>query len=347
MRAFISLCAVLVMALVLPRAAAASLDEAAVRRGLADASAGDYERALAAFDEVIARAPRRPEGYFFRAAVFQIMKGHFELAPLSEGLLSNANRALALAKEVIRNDPKDARAHLFAGLSYGVLSVEAAHHSRYVTAFIRAKRMVGLLKRALALDPSLEDAYYGLGVYHFQLSRAPWVRLVTWIVKDTGSLGVRYLRRAAERGRWLKTLARVDLVWVLYRERRFGEARETLAPLLERYPGHPLYALARAEGYFIEENYPRAKREYAALHESLKGRPGDYARLYAGFAEWRVVRCDYALGRYAEAGAGARAVMRKPDMNSTLLRQIRLGAASLLEVIEKADPAGRNGRPSR
>lgn len=320
--------------------ASAPVDEEALRRGVEAASAGRYEEALGIFGRFADRHPGRAEGPFFQAAVYQLLKGHFELPPYKKGLEENLARTLALAEERMRREPGDARAHFFAGLAHGIQAVEAMNEFRYLAALLEGRKMVALLERTLLLDPGLADAYYGLGVYRVRRAQIFWLR--PFLGEEVAG-GVGMLRRAAREGRWMGALARVDLAWALYREERYDEARRELAPLIARYPDHPLYALARAEGYFLQRDYPRAKAEFADLRRRLAGRADRFSRFYGRFAQWRVARCDFALGRYAEAGSAAREVMEAPDLNSSLLRQVRKGAASMLDRIEKEGADRRSG----
>jgi len=330
----------LVLWLAAPAAAGlAPADEAALRRGVEAAAAGRYEEALARFGEVAERSPGRPEGPFFRAAVYKILKGHFDRPAYREGMEKNAALALGRAEALIRRDPSDAEAHLYAGLTKGMLAVDAVHRRRYLSALRSGRMMVSLLERAVALDPALEDAYYALGLYHLRWSHWTWLRPLAPFFRASGERGVAYLRRAAERGRWLRPLARLELVWALYREGRFGEGRRELARLHRDYPEQPLYALARAEGYYLQDNHERARKEFDALYARFKEREDDLSRLYARFARWRMAQSDYALGRYPEAGREAREAMDGPTMESSLLRQVRVGAAALLDLIERADPS--------
>lgn len=321
-----------------PARAAAPADEGALQRGVEAAAAGRYEEALRIFDGVARASPDRPEGPFFRAAVYQLLKGHFELPEYKQGLLDNAARVLALTEESGRRQPLDAEAQLLAGLTRGMLAVEALNDSRFIEAFLEGRRMVALLERALALDPALADAQYGLGVYRVRRAQLFWLRPFLGHEREEG---VRMLRRAAEGGRWMGTLARVDLAWALYREERYDEARRELAPLIARYPDQPLYRAARAEGFFLQRDYPRAREEFAALRRGLAEREDAFSRLYARFAQWRVARCDYALGRYAEAQRAAREVAEAPDLSSSLLRQVRRGAAEMLERLGSPASAAR------
>ncbi|MBI3128232.1 MAG: tetratricopeptide repeat protein [Candidatus Tectomicrobia bacterium] len=326
--------------LILLPAASRAMNEEALLRGAEAAAAGRFEDALLVFDRLAREYPDRPEGPFFRAAVYQFLKGHFELPDYKKGMEESLALAISLAEERMRRDPADARAHFFAGLAHGIRAVEAVSDWNYLSAIAEGQRMVHLLERALALDPGLVDAYYGLGVYRVRMAQVPVMRPLMGASLDEG-LGM--LRRAAAGGRWMAALARVDLAWALYREERYDEARRELAPLLDRYPRHPLYQLAWAEGYFLARDYPKAREQFSSLQGNLSGKPDRFSHFYGRFAQWRVARCDYAMGRYAEAGVAAREVMDAPDMNSSLLRQVRKGAAAMLDRIEKKNAQLRGG----
>ena len=350
-----ALCAVLLFFLpaaapAAPNASAAEALERAIQRGLEESAAGSYARALATFGKIAEQNPARPEGPFFRAAVYQILLGHFERPAYQAGFKENSALAVSRSESLIRRNPGDAKGHLFLGLSGGMIAVEASKKRHYITAFRYGQKLSASMERALELDPALEDAYYGLGLYHYWRSRIPVLRAVSKTLRRAGEQGMAYLRRAAERGRWLKNLARIELVWALYQEKRFAEARKALAPLIARYPGQPFYVFARAEGYFRERKFARARREYAAIWYDFRNRDDDLASLYRDFAEWRVVRSNYELGHLVEAERGARRVAAKPDRGSPLLRRVRAAAAHLRDSLagedfaEDSPPRSRAGR---
>ncbi|MDA0999665.1 MAG: hypothetical protein O2807_03985 [bacterium] len=301
-------------------------------------AAGRYKEALAQFDKVVAAMPNRPEGYLFRAAVYQVLVRHFDRASYIKGFKDNSDTAIEKSRLMLLQNPKDAAAHMFLGLASGIMAIDAAQNHSFLTALQHGMKTADSLQRAVELDPNLEDAYYGLGLYLFWKSRSTFIRLLTdfKVLDETKNKGLGYLRRAATKGKYLRTIARLELVWALYEEKRFPEARKELEPLLVQYPNQPLYSFAMAEGFFLEKNYKTAKTRYTALARELSRRTDDFGRLYAYFAEWRIVRSNYEMGDHIQAHLGALASRKKTILDSPLMREVRDDAGTMAEKIEQA-----------
>ncbi len=304
--------------------------EALIQRGLEATARGRYETALKDFRKIVDDAPGEPEGYFFLASVYNVLAGHFELPPYREGFEENSRKALAISEGRIKKNPDDAKAHMIAGLTMGMLSMDSVRRKSYIRAFLRSRKTTKYLEKSIALDPGMDDAYYALGLYYFWRVRAKWFRFLSPLLGDSAEKGLGYIRRTAERGKWLRDLARIELVYALYAEKEFEEGRRLVASLIEQYPEQPHYRFAFAESYYTEKKYERAKREFRLVHDHLKKKGDKISRLYANFAEWRIVRSDYALKNYPAAGRGALRFRDRPDMGSPLLRAVREAAEKLL-----------------
>ena len=302
----------------------ASLDEKSIRTGLEQVAAGDYSAASETFDRVIASAPGRPEGYFFKASVFHILKGHIQRKEFHEAWRKNTAKALALSEALLEKNPKDTRALLLAGLTEGMRIVDALDNGSYLTAFLRAGTMEKHLESAIEIDPKIHDAYYGLGIYHIRGSTESWVRMFRFFIGDTSEKGRTYLRRAVDGNGWISNSARLALIWALYRVEKFKEARKDIEYLRARYPKNVLYDIAYAESFFIAEDYPRARAEYVKLISRLKQPEGGLLRLYRKFSKWRVIRCDFALGKQEEVEEETRELLTEKHMYASLMEQIRL-----------------------
>ena len=313
----------------------APLDEKSIDLGLEQVAAGDYSAASDTFDRVIASAAGRPEGYFFKASVFHILKGHIRREDYQETWRKNADKALALSEALLEKNPEDTRALLLAGLTEGMRIVDALDNSSYLTAFLRAGAMQNHLEKALELDPKLHDAYYGLGIYHIRGSTESWVRMFRFFIGDTSAKGRAYLRRAVDGKGWISNTARLDLIWALYRAKKFKEARGDVEFLRARYPQNVLYDIARAESFFLAEDYPRARAEYVKLLSRLKESKDGILSLYREFAKWRVIRCDYALGQQEEVEEETRELLTEKHMYSSLMEQIRLELESAADVLKE------------
>lgn len=312
----------------------ASLDVKSIDAGLERIAAGDYSAAADSFDRVIASAPQRPEGYFFKASVFHILKSHIRREDYYEAWRKNATKAHSLSEALLEKNPEDTRALLLAGLTEGMRIVDALDSSSYLTAFLRAGAMQNHLEKAVELDPKLHDAYYGLGVYHIRGSTESWVRMFRFFIGDTSAKGRAYLRRAVDGGGWISNSARLALVWALYRAKKFKEARRDVAYLRARYPKNALYDVAYAESFFLAEDYPRARAEYAKLTARLKESRDGILGLYREFSKWRVIRCDYASGKHQDVEEETRELLTEKRMYASLMEQIRLELESAAGVLK-------------
>lgn len=313
----------------------ASLDEKSIQKGLEQVAAGDYSAASDTFDRVIASSPERPEGYFFKASVFHILKGHIRRKDYQETWRKNAEKALALSEALLEKNPEDSRALLLAGLTEGMRIVDALDNSSFLTAFLRAGKMESHLEKALELDPKIHDAYYGLGIYHIRGSTESWVRMFRFFIGDTSEKGRNYLRRAVDGNGWISNSARLALIWALYRAEKFKQARKDVEYLRARYPKNVLYDITYAESFFIAEDYPRARVEFVKLQSRLKDSKDEILRLYREFSRWRVIRCDYAMGKQEEVEEETRELLTEKHMYASLMEQIRLELSSAAGIMKE------------
>ena len=158
-----------------------------------------------------------------------------------------ASAAIAACEAWAGREPRRAEAWFYLGGAYGtrvqwrVLRVERLAAAR------DGKRIKEVLERAIALDPQLEDAYFGVGLYKYYAAVAPaGARMLRWLLLLPGgdrSEGLGEMLRAGERGEILHGEAdyQIHIVYLWY-EKRFTEALALLRDLSRTYPRNPLFA---------------------------------------------------------------------------------------------------------
>ena len=108
------------------------------------------------------------------------------------------------------------------------------------------------LQRAIQLDPTLDDAYFGIGLYHYYADVVPaTVKFFRWLMLLPGgdrAKGLREMLQARERGQLLAGEAdyQLHLVYLWY-EHRTADAIALLTSLDLRYPSNPLFLERLAE----------------------------------------------------------------------------------------------------
>ncbi len=208
------------------------------------------------------------------------MARHRERLAGDQHYLDVSGKALGLAQAGLKNK-ETAEMHLYAGMAealearlYG-LRWEARNTAR---AGVQAREN---FMRALALDPGMADADMGLGLYDYYVDTlstpARLLRFVMGIPGGTKEEGIRLLERAIREGQLTPAVARFYLAINLHNyDQRYEEALKVLTPLVEKYPGNPVFLLAQGDLYGKLGRKPQALAAYRAA-EAAAGKMADGA----------------------------------------------------------------------
>jgi tetratricopeptide (TPR) repeat protein len=106
--------------------------------------------------------------------------------------------------------------------------------------------------RAVALDPELADADFGLGLYNYYVDTlsgiARVLRFFMGIPGGSKQDGIRQLQHAISEGELVPSEARFYLALNLHNyDQQYERALEVITPLAEKYPSNPLFQLARGD----------------------------------------------------------------------------------------------------
>jgi len=123
--------------------------------------------------------------------------------------------------------------------------------------------------RARALDPSLADADFGLGLYNYYVdtlsAMAKIMRFFMGIPGGSKQEGIRLLEHAIADGILTPNAARFYLAMNLHRyDQQYERALNTISPLAEKYPTNPIFQLARGDLYAKLGRKPQALVCYRA-----------------------------------------------------------------------------------
>jgi tetratricopeptide (TPR) repeat protein len=179
-----------------------------------------------------------------------------QLDPESKALdtlfLSKVNSAIAEAERLTVANPKSAEAWFYLGAAYGVRAQFRVHRVERMAAARDGKRIKESLERALALDPDMHDAEFGIGMYRYYAGVAPaifrFVRFLLLLPGGDREDGLRQLERAATRGVLVRGEAQFQIhVLYLWYEKKWPQALEIIRDLQGRYPRNPLLRQIEAE----------------------------------------------------------------------------------------------------
>ena len=237
-------------------------------------------------------------------------------------------------------EPRRADAWFFLGASYGLRVQWRVLRTERLAAARDGKRIKEALERSLALDPSLQDAYFGIGLYHYYADLGPSVlKVLRWLLLLPGgnrAQGLKEMQQARDRGDLLRGEAdyQLHLIYLWY-EQKADEALKLLEELRGRYPHNPLFLQAIADVQDVyQHDHPASLATWRQMFDLARQRrlampEMSEARARVGIAEEleALLETDYAIEQLrtvtdarppAPYGLTARALLRLGEAEDRL-----------------------------
>jgi tetratricopeptide (TPR) repeat protein len=191
---------------------------------------------------------------------------------------SRIEAAIAALEAWTVREPARAEAWFYLGGAYGARVQLRVLRGAQLAAARDGGRIKEALERAVALDPALADAYFGIGLYHYYAAVAPAAaRMLRWLLLLPGGDRVRGLaemRTARDAGLLVRDEAdyQLHIIDVWY-EKQYSRALEYLAGLTERHPRNPHFRQATAEiqDFYIDDT-AASLRTWQALLDAARRR---------------------------------------------------------------------------
>jgi tetratricopeptide (TPR) repeat protein len=171
---------------------------------------------------------------------------------LDARFLREVGAAIEGATAWTRREPERAEAWFYLGAALGARGQWRVLREERLSAARDGKRIKAALERALALDPQMHDATFGIGAYRYYAAVAPsYLRWLRWLLLLPGgdrAGGLAQMEQASRLGQLVRAEAQYQLhVVYLWYEGRFMEALALVRGLRDRYPRNPLYRQIEAE----------------------------------------------------------------------------------------------------
>ncbi len=176
---------------------------------------------------------------------------------LDEEFSTAVERAIRTTDAWTVRAPDDAEAWFYLGGAHAARVQWLVLREERLAAARDGKRIKDALERALVLDPNLDDAYFGIGLYRYYADVAPTVakilRFLLLLPGGSREEGLAQMLRARTNGRLLKGEADYQLQMIyLWDEHETGRALELLRELAREHPRNPIFPTQVAE---IEDVY--------------------------------------------------------------------------------------------
>ena len=156
-----------------------------------------------------------------------------------------------LSEAKLKQNPRDIEGLYFLGAAEGLdAAYTAAVEKKYRAALGKGSDAVERHKEVLKLAPDFRDAELTSGLQNYIVGSLPLpLKLIagTMGVRGSKKRGLETLERVAREGHWSRDLARVLLIELYKREKRWKDAVATARQLSEKYPRNYLFKLQMAD----------------------------------------------------------------------------------------------------
>jgi len=227
----------------------------------------DYEGARRRFQKIVELAPEDPAGAQCLATSLWLQQLN-ESYRLKGTLYSGDEKektdrrqtdefrkwirqAKTLSEARLKKEPRNVEALYYLGAAEGL---EAAYNAqverKYVAALRAGTNAVDHHREVIKLSPDYHDAELTIGLHNYvvgSLSLPLKMIAGTMGVRGSKKRGLETLERVSVEGKWARDLARVLLIELYKREKRYDDAFKTARWLSEKYPRNYLFKLQMAE----------------------------------------------------------------------------------------------------
>jgi tetratricopeptide (TPR) repeat protein len=189
---------------------------------------------------------------------------------------SRIEAAIAALEAWTVREPSRAEAWFYLGGAYGARVQLRVLRGAQLAAARDGGRIKEAMERAVALDPSMADAYFGIGLYHYYAAVAPAAaRMLRWVLLLPGgdrAAGLDEMRKARSGGLLVRDEAdyQLHIIDVWY-EKQYPRALDYLAGLTARHPRNPHFRQATAEiqDFYIDDT-AASLRTWQALLDAAR-----------------------------------------------------------------------------
>lgn len=275
-----------------------------LQQGIAHIYSLEHDRAIEIFERMGREAPEDPTGDTYLAKAYWLKElvqkqelsidrfassDFFAETPkyrpviqpqVEENFRAITDRAIEKAKARLDRNPNDKQAKFLLGVAYqNLASFEAALKRSWWSSFRAGSKSHRYHEELLEGDPQAYDAYLTSGVFNYVTGSLGWgTKWLALLFGYTGSKqrGIEQLKLASQKALLGSDDARVMLILIYTRERRFQQAFDELSILLKKYPKNYLVHLDMGGIALLMKNHAAALSIYNDILQKVRQKQPGY-----------------------------------------------------------------------
>jgi tetratricopeptide (TPR) repeat protein len=271
-------------------------DRQFAERGISMMMDGDLDGAIVVAQQIERKDPDSPLGYILEANatwwriyynsanlidpdVFDV--ANMEETPYDSHFEDLDRVAIHKAEALVRANDNVARNLLYEGFAYALRARLDGLHDRDLPTARAGKKMRSLLLDAVQQDPSLTDAYLGLGIYNYFVDTlSSIVKLLSVFIGLPGGSrteGLHQLQVCAEKGDLVRAEAKFYLAKDFSRnsEGEYEKALRLFGELQKEFPNNPLWPMLIGSLHYRISQPHKGEEIYRQVYESTAGKNSD------------------------------------------------------------------------
>lgn len=202
---------------------------------------------------------------FYYASVLNSKMTHFE-KPVGETVFLNVLKKVidrsSRQMEKEKDKKREAQLYFYRGSALGYLAFYQGQSGSWYPAFKNGLKARRDLEKAVERDPSLYDAYLGIGTFQYWVStRFKWLPLVS----DNREEGIANIMKAIAHSTYSRYMAMHQLIYILLDYGKFDEALGYAGKVIEAYPSSPFMWWAYAHTLYKMHRNDQALDAYYKL----------------------------------------------------------------------------------
>jgi tetratricopeptide (TPR) repeat protein len=268
-------------------------------RGVSMMMDGDLDGSIEVFQQIQQKDPDSPLGYVLEANatwwkiyyssanlidpdVFDV--ANMEATPYDSHFEDLDRVAIHKAEARVRAHHDLARSLLYEGFAYALRARLDGLHDRDLPTARAGKKMRALLLQALELDPTLTDAYLGIGIYNYFVdtlsSIVKFLSIFIGLPGGSRTEGLRQLQLCADKGELAGPEAKFYLAKDYSRnsERQYEKSIRLFGELRQEFPHNPLWPMLIGSLHLRMGNPQKGEEIYREVYQSTAGKNSDVNR---------------------------------------------------------------------
>ena len=333
---------VLIAGLIFPAQAEIKLPEnivGPVTVGINGVYSLDFATAHESIQQVFSLYPDHPFGHFGNAMIawaryeYEFETSDDKQRQVFEKTLDDSIDGI---KRWLKQNPQDPNAYMGVGALYGLRAMFAMRNRNWITSYFSGRKAIKNLEKALELDPTYYDAFFGLGIYQYYAGTLPNViKILAKIVAIKGDpdKGVDFLNLSREKATFTSDSSKLILIDVQNNRRNIKyyapeKSLQYIRELRQKFPKNPLMHYVEIICLFETGKYDEVLsggKEFLSLIGSDKF----YKEIYISRAYTAIGTAYMAMGEWEQAKVafdeGQKALLHQEPSRWGVWNEYRLG----------------------